>query len=89
MIEEKGRLVALVHFNMEELELKLKEMTSDASIKIEDKIAELRTDLLEYINSKVSKSSKLQDIINNVEPFKKTATNKIKRYLYMSENKSK
>ncbi len=89
VIEEKGRLVALVHFNMEELEQKLKEMTSDASIKIEDKIAELKADLLEYINSKVNKSSKLQDIIDYVEPFKKTATNKIKRYLYKSEDVKK
>ena len=86
MIEDKGVLVALVHFNMEELEQKLKELTSDASVKIEDKIAELKADLLEYINSKVNKSSKLQDIIDYVEPFKKTATNKIKRYLYKAED---
>ena len=84
VIEDKGGLVALVHFNMEELEQKVKEMTSDASIKIEDKMVELKADLLEYINSKVNKSSKLQDIIDYVEPFKKTATNKIKRYLYKS-----
>jgi long-chain acyl-CoA synthetase len=86
VIEDKGGLVALVHFNMEELEQKLKEMTSDASIKIEDKVIELKADLLEYINSKVNKSSKLQDIIDYVEPFKKTATNKIKRYLYKAED---
>ena len=86
VIEDKGGLVALVHFNMEELELRLKEMTSDASIKIEDKVTELKADLLEYINSKVNKSSKLQDIIDYVEPFKKTATNKIKRYLYKAED---
>ena len=86
VIEDKGGLVALVYFNMEELEQKLKEMTSDASIKIEDKVVELKADLLEYINSKVNKSSKLQDIIDYVEPFKKTATNKIKRYLYKAEN---
>lgn len=86
VIEDKGVLVALVHFNMEELEQKLKELTSDASVKIEDKIAELKADLLEYINSKVNKSSKLQDIIDYVEPFKKTATNKIKRYLYKAED---
>jgi long-chain acyl-CoA synthetase len=84
VIKDKGSLVALVHFNMEELEQKVKEMTSDASIKIEDKMVELKADLLEYINSKVNKSSKLQDIIDYVEPFKKTATNKIKRYLYKS-----
>ena len=89
VIEEKGRLVALVNFNMEELEQRLKEMTSDASIKIEDKIAELRTDLMEYINSKVSNSSKLQDIRHHIEPFKKTATKKIKRYLYMSDEAKK
>ena len=86
VIEDKGALVALVHFNMEELEQRLKEMTSDASVKIEDKVAELKADLLEYINSKVNKSSKLQDIIDYVEPFKKTATNKIKRYLYKAED---
>ena len=89
VIKDKGGLVALVHFNMEELEQKVKEMTSDASIKIEDKIVELKADLLEYINSKVNKSSKLQDIIDYVEPFKKTATNKIKRYLYKSEDVKK
>ena len=86
VIEDKGVLVALVHFNMEELEQKLKELPCDASVKIEDKIAELKADLLEYINSKVNKSSKLQDIIDYVEPFKKTATNKIKRYLYKAED---
>ena len=89
VIEDRGRLVALVHFNMEELEQKIKEMTSDASIKIEDKVVELKADLLEYINSKVNKSSKLQDIIDYVEPFKKTATNKIKRYLYKVEDVKK
>lgn len=92
VIEEKGGLVALVNFNMEELEERLKEMRSDVSIKIEDieeKITELRADLKEYINSKVSNSSKLQDIRHQIEPFKKTATKKIKRYLYNSDDNSK
>ena len=86
VIEDKGGLVALVHFNMDELEERLKEVTSDVTVKIDDMITELKADLLEYINSKVNKSSKLQDIIDYVEPFKKTATNKIKRYLYKAEN---
>ena len=86
VIEDKGGLVALVHFNMDELEERLKEVTSDVTVKIDDRITELKADLLEYINSKVNKSSKLQDIIDYVEPFKKTATNKIKRYLYKAEN---
>ncbi|HUI32972.1 MAG TPA: hypothetical protein VLY84_05085, partial [Dysgonamonadaceae bacterium] len=92
VIEDKGGLVALVNFNMEDLEQKLKEMRSDVSIKIEDmegKINELRNDLKEYINSKVSNSSKLQDIRHQIEPFKKTATQKIKRYLYKSEDNKK
>ncbi len=77
---------------MEDLENKLKEMRSDVSIKIEDleeKVTELMDDLKEYINSKVSNSSKLQDIRHHMEPFKKTATKKIKRYLYKSEEVKK
>ena len=89
VIEDKGGLVALVHFNMDELEERLKEVTSDVTVKIDDRITELKADLLEYINSKVNKSSKLQDIIDYVEPFKKTATNKIKRYLYKVEDVKK
>ncbi len=93
VVEEKGKLVALVHFNREELEQKFKSMTHDLSHKFDDKmeevtkkvdetIKELTTELKQYINTRVNKFSKIQSMIAHPDPFKKTATQKIKRYLY-------
>ena len=39
-------------------------------------------ELLEYVNDRVNKSSKLSEITEQPVPFEKTATQKIKRYLY-------
>ncbi|MDX8340570.1 AMP-binding protein [Draconibacterium sp. IB214405] len=89
VVQKKGKLVALVHFNREELEQKVKEMRSGLEDKMEEishhvdeKIEELRAELKEYINSRVNKFSKVQDFISHPTPFIKTATQKIKRYLY-------
>ncbi|WP_297098481.1 AMP-binding protein [uncultured Draconibacterium sp.] len=89
VIQKKGKLVALVHFNREELEQKVKEMRSEFGDKMEEishhvdeKIEELSAELKDYINSRVNKFSKVQDFISHPTPFIKTATQKIKRYLY-------
>ncbi len=89
VIQKKGKLVALVHFNRDELEQKVKEMRSELGDKMEEishhvdeKIEELSAELKEYINSRVNKFSKIQDFISHPTPFIKTATQKIKRYLY-------
>ena len=93
VIEQKGKLVALVHFNREELEARVREMKADFSIKMDGKmeaisnkvdetIDELASELQEYINSRVNKFSRIQLLIVQTDPFQKTATLKIKRYLY-------
>nr|WP_321357927.1 AMP-binding protein [uncultured Draconibacterium sp.] len=89
VIQKKGKLVALVHFNRDELEQKVKEMRSELGDKMEEmsqhvdeKIEELSIELKQYINSRVNKFSKIQDFISHPTPFIKTATQKIKRYLY-------
>ena len=93
VVEQKGKLVALVHFNREELEHRLQEMKSDLSSnmdkkldefskKVDDSIETLSAELQQYINSKVNKFSKIQKVIIQSDPFQKTATLKIKRYLY-------
>jgi len=93
VIEKKGKLTALVHFNREELELKLKELKSDfnqrvdekfgeMSQKVDEAIDELALELQRYINSRVNKFSRIQLIVVHTDPFQKTATQKIKRHLY-------
>lgn len=89
VVQQKGKLVAMVHFNREELENKIKEMRDDMgskmeeiSSKVDESIEELKVELKEYINSRVNKFSKIQLFISQPTPFIKTATQKIKRYLY-------
>jgi long-chain acyl-CoA synthetase len=85
VVEMKGKLVALVHFNTDEIELKYKEMkekASDFSEFIEDKYEEMKKDIRDYVNSKVNRFSKLSEVKVHKEEFVKTATKKIKRFLY-------
>lgn len=82
VIQKKGQLVALVHFNMEELEKKYQHMKDDMTRSIDTKIEEIKSELKEYVNSQVSKFSRIQKIIHHTDPFQKTATLKIKRFLY-------
>ncbi|MDX9725779.1 MAG: AMP-binding protein [Bacteroidales bacterium] len=89
VVQQKGKLVALVHLNMEELEKKYQTLKldvarqkQDMSNLIEDKKNELIAELLEYVNSKVSKYSQINKVVVQPLPFQKTATLKIKRFLY-------
>jgi long-chain acyl-CoA synthetase len=50
--------------------------------KFEEKKGELLTELKEYVNSQVNKFSQIQKVILQPVPFQKTATLKIKRFLY-------
>ncbi len=80
VVEEKGRLVALVHLNMEEMEKKYENMKHE----LDDKVEELKVDLRTYINAKVSKFAAIKVVSIQKTPFEKTATQKIKRYKYNS-----
>ncbi len=89
VVQQKGKLVALVHLNMEELEKKYQTLKMDVARQkqdmsnlIEEKKNELLDELLAYVNSKVSKYSQINKVILQPVPFQKTATMKIKRFLY-------
>jgi long-chain acyl-CoA synthetase len=82
VIEKKGKLVALVHFNREELEKKYKHLREEVTHYVEKTTDDLRQELQVYINSKVNKYSQIHKVIVQPAPFQKTATQKIKRFLY-------
>ena len=84
VIQKKGQLVALVHFNMEELEKKYQHMKQDMTRSIDLKIEEIKAELQQYVNSQVNKFSQIHKIIHHSDPFQKTATLKIKRFLYIN-----
>jgi len=94
VIEQKGKLVAMVHFNREELEQRFMDFKDDLAHKMEDKIHEIRAkadetihelakELQQYVNARVNRFSRIHQLLVHPEPFQKTATKKIKRYLYL------
>jgi len=78
VIQQKGKLVAMVHFNREEIEEKYKHVKEEVEAKFED----LSKELQEYVNARVNKFSRIQIVEPHKEEFTKTATQKIKRFLY-------
>ncbi len=82
VIQQKGKLVAMVHFNREEISDKYHHMKDEFSEYVEDKCEELRKELHDYVNARVNKFSKVQKVMLQKEEFVKTATKKIKRFLY-------
>jgi long-chain acyl-CoA synthetase len=82
VVQKKGKLVAMVHINMEELEKKYQHLKQDMTKQFEDKVDEVLAELQEYVNSQVNKFSQIQKVVLQPGPFQKTATLKIKRFLY-------
>jgi len=82
VIEKKGKLVALVHFNQEEIEQRYLYLKNEVANYVDQKIEELRMELQEYVNSRVNKFSQVQLVVAQPDPFQKTATQKIKRFMY-------
>ncbi len=85
VVEYKGKLVAMVHFNTEELEKqiqKLKKQADNYKNVLNEYIEQHKKELFDYVNSRVSNFSKLQLVMVQSEPFEKTPTQKIKRFLY-------
>jgi long-chain acyl-CoA synthetase len=82
VVQQKGKLVALVQINMDEMEKKYQTIKQDMTRQVEDKVDEVLNELQEYVNSQVNKFSQIQKIVLQPMPFQKTATLKIKRFLY-------
>ena len=83
VIQQKGKLVALVHFNREEIEQQYNNLREEVSQFVDNKCEDLKTELRDYVNAKVNKFSKIHVVIPVAEEFQKTATKKIKRFVYV------
>ena len=80
--ENEGKLVARVHLNYELCD-ELYGTQKMEEPKARDKINELIRDLMKHVNERISTFSRLNKIIEQPDPFEKTPTQKIKRYLYV------
>lgn len=88
--EREGRLVALVHFNREEIEAMLDDWREGWETRkeaLEAKTEQLKKEIIEFVNSKVNRFSKISEVVEEKEGFIKTPTHKIKRFLYNRREK--
>ena len=94
--EKEGHLVALVHFNTDLMNEKIEEWKAEWDTKkgewkaewetmakaLEQKKEELKKEILEYVNTKVNRFSRISEIQEQVEDFVRTPSKKIRRFLY-------
>jgi long-chain acyl-CoA synthetase len=81
MIEQNGKLIAKVHLNYELLDKRFQaEKRPEVEVKkeIDDLLEQMRVD----VNANISSYSRMVKFVEQIEPFVKTPTKKIKRYLY-------
>lgn len=89
--EQDGKLIALVHFNTEALEEAYDEFKYKASVKVEQvqlRMEEIKREVMEYVNSKVNRFSKISKVVDNEGEFEKTPTKKIRRFNYNKPSSS-
>lgn len=90
VFEQKGKLVAKVYLNQEEFSKRYQELKISAhnyQEELKNKMELYLKELRERVNQSVSKYSQLSDVHLQDEPFEKTATMKIKRFL-LNKDKS-
>ena len=87
--EQEGRLVALVHFNRDEIEAMAdnwREEWETQKEAWEAKTEQLKKEIMDFVNAKVNRFSRISEVVEEKDDFAKTPTHKIKRFLY---NRSK
>ena len=82
IVDKDGKLYAKVYLNYEQIDevFEIQKMNEPKARKVVEK---LLNDIQVNSNERLNNFSKLSKIIEQVEPFEKTPTQKIKRYLYV------
>ena len=82
VLEIKGKLVGLIHLDYEAIETHFQQLRDEAAEVIREKVSGLLRDIHHHVNSKVNKFSRLMAVKEQTDPFERTASQKIKRFLY-------
>ena len=82
VVQQKGRIVAMVHLNMDEIEQRFKQMKEEAVQKFNARVDEILNEIQKKVNEQVNNFSRVQMVVLQPIPFEKTPTMKIKRFLY-------
>lgn len=81
VLEDDRKLVARIHLDYELLDKKFK-ANKQSDAKVHESIEHYLEDMRIEVNEQLSSFSKISKFIEQIEPFVKTPTKKIKRFLY-------
>lgn len=79
--DEAGGLTARVHVDIEQLKERFAEATEEAGA-LQERADEILEEIRKDVNTRVSRHARLARMILQWEPFERTPTRKIKRFLY-------
>ncbi|WP_163322340.1 AMP-binding protein [Draconibacterium mangrovi] len=82
VVEKKGKLVAMIHLNTEEIEEHFKQLKEEAQNYISERSDEILEEIMKKVNQEVNKFSRINKVVLQPSPFERTPTRKIKRFLY-------
>ena len=86
--DDKGTLTARIFLDYDKLDQQFGS-THKSETKVHQKIEKLLEEIRQEVNSRVSAFSRIRKVIEQREPFVKTPTKKIKRYLYTESSSKK
>lgn len=81
VVEEEGRLIAMVNLDYDSLREQVKDI-AESAVDISKQANEYLAQLKQKVNKRLNAFSRVSEFFEENEPFEKTPTKKIKRYLY-------
>jgi long-chain acyl-CoA synthetase len=78
-----GKLIAKVHLDYELIDTMF-QANHTPDVQVKEKIQELLEEMRQDVNANISAYSRMVQFVEQIDPFVKTPTKKIKRFLYMN-----
>lgn len=82
VIQKQDKIVAMVNLNLQDLENRIIRLNENIVRVSNETIDDLMFEIQKFVNARVNRFSQVQLVVLHTEPFEKTPTKKIKRYLY-------
>ena len=87
VFQEQGELLARIHVNYDAFKENV-QRAADVAAGVPKSIGDFLSELRRSVNDRLSSFSRIGTVIEQEEPFEKTPTNKIKRFLYDRLNRN-
>ena len=84
VLEMKGKLVGMIHLDYEALESHYQQLREDAAA-LKENVNTILAEIHQHVNMHVNNFSRLQSVVEHPQPFERTPTMKIKRFLYQGK----